>query len=127
MRSFLCVIAVAGCAACAQAQGTYNVRTDWSETANPNGVWTYAHGSTPLPHVDSWQRTLGGWSQPQPGWARSEDTNTRLPFWFRSNGSEQFARDYLAGDIVVHTTDDGSGAGSGPATLIFTSPTMSQI
>jgi hypothetical protein len=107
---------------CSSALAQYDLRADWSETANPNGVWTYREGNNPLPHVDWWQRSLGGWTMAQPGWARSEDDNTRLPFWFRSNGSETFPHDFLAGDIVVHTTDDTNGAGSGPANVAWTAP-----
>jgi len=105
----------------------FDLRADWSETANPNGPWSYRHGSTPLPHVDAWQRALGGWTVFQPGWARSEDANTRLPFWFRSNGSETFPHDFLAGDVVVHTVDDGNGVGSGPANVAWTAPSFGHV
>jgi hypothetical protein len=117
----LCVIGAGVPAAYAQ---TYDLQADWSEKSNPNGVWTYRHGGKPLPHVDAWQRNLGGWGVHQPGWARSEDDNTRLPFWFRSNGSESFAHDYVAGDIVVHTWDGANGVGSGQANAVWTAPAM---
>ena len=100
----------------------YDLKTEWSDAANPNGVWTYREGANALPHVASWQSTLGGWSVAQPGWAKSENGSDRLPFWFNSNGSETFAHDFLAGDIVVHTTDPANGVGSGVANVIWTSP-----
>jgi hypothetical protein len=90
-------------------------------------VWSLRQGATPLPHVDAWQRTLGGWNTFQPGWARSEDANTRLPFWFRSNGSETFPHDFLAGDIVVHTTDQVNGVGSGPANVTWRAPAFGTV
>jgi hypothetical protein len=122
MRSRLiaCGFTAAVCSA-ASAQ-TFDLRTDWSEKSNPNGAWSYRQGSKPLPHVGWWQRSLGGWSAAQPGWARSEDANTRLPFWFRSNGTETFDNDFEPGDIVVHTVDDSNGVGSGPANVAWTCP-----
>jgi len=40
----------------------------------------------------------------------------------KSNGTETFDHDWLAGDVIVHTTDSASGAGAGPANLVWTSP-----
>jgi hypothetical protein len=97
-----------------------DLAAEWSETSNPHGHWSYNAGAIPLPHVTSWQRTLGGWTSAQPGWAFSEDGTNRIPFWFRSNGTENFPHDFIAGDIVVHTTDDTNGAGNGPAILVWT-------
>ena len=102
--------------------GVYDLKSQWSDAANPNGVWTYREGSNALPHVASWQSTLGGWSTAQPGWAKSENGTDRIPFFFKSNGSETFARDFLAGDIVVHTTDSTNGVGNGKANFLWTSP-----
>lgn len=95
---------------------------DWSETLNPNGVWSLLEGENPLPHVASWQSSLGGWSQPQPGWAESENGNNRLPFFFRSNGSETFAHDYAAGAIVMHSWDPVNGVGNGEGIFRWTAP-----
>ncbi|MCL4220140.1 MAG: hypothetical protein KJZ65_02100 [Phycisphaerales bacterium] len=117
-RSFA-LIAVASCASAASAS-IYNLQSDWSELSNPFGPWGLREGLNYLPHVDAWQRVLGGWSTFQPGWARSEDANTRLPFFFKSNGSETFGHDWSEGEVVVHTTDPGNGVGSGHANVIFT-------
>lgn len=95
---------------------------DWSETQNPNGVWSLLEGENPLPHIASWQSSLGGWSQPQPGWAESENGNNRLPFFFRSNGSETFANDFNAGDTVIHSWDPVNGVGNGQGTIRWTAP-----
>lgn len=103
------------------AQTVSDLRLDWSDTNNPNGLWTYREGNNALPAVASWQSSLGGWSSPQPGWARSENGNNRLPFWFRSNGTETFTHDFLQGDIVVHSTDGTNGVGNGNANVIWTS------
>lgn len=102
--------------------GKFDLRADWSDTSNPNGRWSYLEGMNPLPFVASWQSAIGGWDVPQPGWAESENGTNRLPFWFRSNGSENFQRDYLAGDIVLHTTDGANGAGNGVGAVAWRAP-----
>ncbi len=99
----------------------YDVTADWSDKANPNGVWSYRAGGADLPHVDDWQSS--GFSSDQPGWATGEETGEAfIPFWFRSIGAELFVHDWIAGDVVVHTTDAGNGGANGPATLRWTSP-----
>ncbi|HQR07416.1 MAG TPA: hypothetical protein PLN21_11370 [Gemmatales bacterium] len=102
-------------------QTVADLKTDWSNLNNPNGPWTYREGTNALPAVTSWQSSLGGWTTAQPGWARSENGNNRLPFWFQSNGSETFTHDWLSGDIVVHSTDSINGVGNGVANVIWTS------
>jgi hypothetical protein len=97
----------------------FDLTADWSNDSNPNGVWSYNEGNNPLPHVDDWQSAFPGWGQE--GWAESENGNNRLPFWFQSNGAEPFTHDYLAGDIVVHTTDPTNGVGNGLANVTWTS------
>jgi hypothetical protein len=110
---------------CTAAQATnYNLNSDWSDAANPNGVWTYREGSNALPHVSSWQSSLGGWASAQPGWADSENGTNRLPFWYKSNGTETFPHDWLAGDVIVHSTDGFNGIGNGPANVLWTSPNV---
>lgn len=107
----------------ARAQaGVYDLESQWSDAANPNGVWTYRAGSVVVPHVSSWQSTIGGWNSAQPGWAFSENGNERVPFFFKSNGSENFVHDFQANDTVVHTTDLGSGGVNGNANYLWTSP-----
>ncbi len=100
----------------------WDLRAGWSDAANPNGVWRYNQGNNALPHVNAWQQTLGGWTAAQPGWAMSQDGNNRLPFWYRSNGAENFGRDYAAGDVVVHVTDPANGVGNGEGNVTWTSP-----
>lgn len=102
--------------------GVYSLGSDWSNSSNSNGAWSYREGGNTLPAVASWQSSLGGWSTAQPGWAYSENSTNRLPFWFKSNGSETFSCDFLAGDVVVHTTDPFNGQGSGNANVLWTSP-----
>src|SRR5262249_47406393 len=94
----------------------------WSDSANPSTAWTLRDGTAALPHVASWQSQMGGWSVAQPGWAVSENGTDRIPFWFKSNGSETFDHSWGAGDVVVHSQDDGNGIGNGPANVVWTAP-----
>src|SRR3954468_1027624 len=81
MRRSVLSFVVASILSCALhvSATTYDLKAQWSDASNPNGVWTYREGTNALPHVASWQSTLGGWSSAQPGWARSENGNNRLP------------------------------------------------
>jgi hypothetical protein len=121
MRS-VAIIAVLTLSGTAAFADTFNLQADWSELSNPMGRWSLNQGAVLLPHVDSWQRNLGGWATAQPGWAISEDGNLRVPFFFKSNGTETFVHDFVAGTVVVHTTDMGSGSDNGPANVVFTVP-----
>ena len=96
------------------AATTYNLRTDWSDTANPNGVWAYRAGDVVLPHLPNWG--YAGWPFTQSGWGAS------LPFWFKAVELTPEPEDWQPGDVVVHTQDDFNGSGNGPANLTWTSP-----
>ncbi len=115
----------------------YDLRNDWSDSANPNGPWAYREGNNLLP-----QMTLstncgacpGGtgliWTNPQAAWARSSGAissdHTFLPQWFKSNGSETglggWGDDWEAGDVVIHSTDPENGVGGGEGNVVWTSP-----
>ncbi len=100
----------------------YDLRLDWSDASNPNGTWTYREGANALPLSSAWG--TAGFESTQPAWARSGpgSGNTYLPGWFRSLVPTDGAYDWLAGDIVVHSTDDTNGVGSGNANVVWTSP-----
>ena len=115
----------------------YDLKTDWSDSANPNGPWTYREGNNALPQMimsTNCGACPGGsglvWTNAQRAWARSaggtSSDHTFLPFWFKSNGSEtglgNWGDDWEAGDVVMHTTDPANGIGSGPGNVIWTSP-----
>ncbi|MBS1722022.1 MAG: hypothetical protein JSS66_03325 [Armatimonadetes bacterium] len=105
----------------------YDITANWSDVNNPNGVWSFVQGNTLLPHVDWWQRNAGGWTVAQPGFADSEDGNDRLPFYFKSNGSETFARDFVMGDIVTHCWDAVNGSGNTYGSARFTAPYPARV
>lgn len=87
---------------------TYDLKSDWSDASNPNSPWAYTSIGTPL---SSTTRTSDAWSSPQTSWGD-------LPGWFRSNGTEQFTHDWLAGDIITHT---------GASEIRWTSPLVGTI
>src|ERR1700722_8738797 len=85
----------------------YDLASDFSTTLNPNGVWSYVQGSTPLP------------LQPQPsdgnalnpaagnGYFGVVDNFSTAPFILEvsQDGSATTPytdNDFLAGDILVH-------------------------
>lgn len=126
----LVVLGVLGCIAPSALGGvlpSYDLAGNFSESVNPSMVWSYRHGSVLLPSISAWQSVIGGWAQPQPGWARSSDGNDRLPFVFRSNGSETFAHDWASNAIVLHTTDPANGSRSGEAIVAFTAPFSGRV
>src|SRR5215471_4363381 len=83
----------------------YDLKTDWSDTNNPNGVWGYRQGSTLLPHNNDISVCCGG---PSSGitaaWAPSPFSGDFLPWWARATGNNS-ASGFLAGDITVHSVD----------------------
>ncbi|MGH7895560.1 MAG: hypothetical protein ACREQL_12890 [Candidatus Binatia bacterium] len=74
-------IALAFACRCATLAASYDVTADWSDAANPNGVWTYREGVNSLGHIASWEDGTGHFTMAQPGWARSENLTDRIPFW----------------------------------------------
>src|SRR5258706_15571231 len=66
---------------------TYDLKTDWSEVSNPNGVWSYREGTNALPHVASWLGDPAAFgTNVQPAWADSgvQASQEFLPAWFKS-------------------------------------------
>ncbi len=109
----------------AASAAVHDLVADWSYEENPNGAWSYNEREYPLPHVDWWQRTIGGWSEAQPAWADSEDGNDRLPVWFKSSGKEtEFMGDldWQEGDVVMHSWDPYNGAGNGEGNVTWACP-----
>jgi hypothetical protein len=126
-RPFVRVVAI--CAALAArdaAAAVYDLADDWSDAANPNGVWSYREGELALPHVSSWEP--GAFTGDQPGWARSGISTSRIPFWFKSSATPTFpSTDWQPGDVVVHSRDDANGVGTGEANVVWTSPVAARV
>lgn len=105
----------------------YDLRADWSNLANPNGVWSYNTGAAPLPYTASWTGDL--FSAPQPGWGGTVPFSTLVPVWFQSAATPLSIPgfDWQIGDVVVHTQDEINGPGLGPANVTWTSPLSGAI
>lgn len=106
---------------------TFDLRSDWSLAINPNGVWSYNQGLTPLPYTQFqwggvagetfWATTASGTTPP--AWARIE---TATPFYSRADHWE-------IGDIVGHSTTPTSPPGGSETfgNVRWTSPTAGFI
>jgi hypothetical protein len=99
-----------------------DLKADWSDVSNPNGPWSYQEGNNLLPHVSAWQS--GDFVTAQSAWARAGTGTSIIPAWFKSSGTlgNPLSYDWLDGDIVIHTTDNANGVGSGPGNVTWTSP-----
>lgn len=114
---------------------TFSLSENWSNTADPNGPWSYRQGSTDLPLVPDW--TAGG-SVPedcdQPARAPSNQPGDFLPafmktnactskHWFGTDPHNHGLPNAMPGDIVVHTVDSFNGNPAlGAANVLFKLP-----
>jgi hypothetical protein len=99
----------------------WDLQTGWSDTANPNGVWTYRESTNALPHTASWCSNQNAYVGVQPAWAYN-GANNFLPGWLKASVPTTFTKDYQIGDVVVHSTDSYNGVGHGVANVVWTSP-----
>lgn len=108
-----CLLAIAA-AAPAQAV-TYNLAADWSDAANPNGPWSYTQAAVPLSHYaqpldgNSLNAAAGN------GYWGTGPTFASAPFLIKTTQdgsaiSSYNNGDFLAGDVIVHSTNPGSGS-----------------
>jgi hypothetical protein len=120
-------------AAPTRAATTYDLKANWSDTANPNGPWSFNQGATALPADADWtpiSTTIPEYNPKkrhiaQPAWAPGNTTGMFLPGFFKSKITIKASKppfDWKKGDIVFHTTDQFNGQGSGPANIVWTSP-----
>jgi hypothetical protein len=124
-----------GLGLCVSASATtFSLSGNWATTANPNGAWSYRHGTTLLPAVADW--TAGGTGFQgcnQPAWAPSNNPGNFLPAMVKANAcTAKFLGtdphnglgNVDVGDIVVHTVDSFNGNPSiGVANFLFKVPT----
>ena len=98
---------------------TYDVKSDWSDTNNPNGPWTYLAGTTVLPELTG---DWGGYGFGS-GFGQSISMGAGFaPVIFQYNGSAPTQVDAASGDIVAHTQTNDGNAGAGDFSVEFTSP-----
>jgi hypothetical protein len=104
----------------------FNLVTAFSNESNPNGLWSYREGINVLPHVDAVDGCAFGkfgWKGTQPGWARSECGDNRVPFLFKSKpGLQTSTLDLQAGDVVMRPYDPFNGVGNTDGNIVFLVP-----
>jgi hypothetical protein len=103
-------IVLAALAARAATAQTFNLTSDFSETANPNWTWTFVRGGTPLVKVmPSLPNALNAVT-PSGIWSTSPTSNFESSV-FRVTGDGSSVgytnNDFLAGDVLVHGTNPG--------------------
>ena len=106
--SALAVIILALTLARSAAAATYDLNTDFSDTANPNGVWTYnAAQGVPFPtHLPDWDPNRLAWSTVQPGWAYIPyPTHGHIPVILKTKSALINAGDVPVGSIYLHNND----------------------
>jgi hypothetical protein len=110
----------------------YSLTGQWSNTANPNGPWTYREGNDALPLISAYSfgGTVPGFTS-QPAWAPSNTGGNFLPVWFQSSQTSTpsgfEAGSVLSGDVLLHSTDSSNGSGEGVANVTWTSPSAGVI
>jgi hypothetical protein len=125
-RFLLSYLAAALSLLAATATGqTWNLRTEWSNTQNPNGVWSYRAGNLVLPAQPNHESSFC-WLSPQFAWARSSNDNDRMPALYRHTAPFIFeclrVTEIECGDIATHTDDPYGGIGGLPSVFAWTSP-----
>jgi hypothetical protein len=112
----LAVLLMAGLAIATQAQAvTYDLTTDWSDAANPHGLWSYNQGNTPLAASQDNFLFTG-----QKAWADNPSTTQGfIPFVFKSTTNSS---PITSGKVYMHPWDPTSGlTGKGDANITWTS------
>lgn len=98
----------------ASAAVVYDLATDWSNEANPNGVWSYNDSNGPIVvHQTDWAPHETFWSG-QNAWANAATGPGHIVAWLKSekdlgiqtNGTYDLA----VGDVNTHTWDSNSSS-----------------
>jgi len=124
-------IAVGSLAWASAAQAvTYDLSADYSDTANPNGAWSYMFNGANLPHVaaPSTANALNVAISPNGYFSPGNDLNNFSPDLFKAqvNGSAATGYsdgDFLKDDIVIHSPNDAIH----PLTIVWTAPSAGTV
>jgi hypothetical protein len=86
----------------------FDLKGDWSYANNPNGVWSYNKGITPLPlqtDYDSSHAIITG----QYAWAQTQYPFVgHVPVWLQASADNFWGGDFMQGDIIFHPSSGGS-------------------
>lgn len=117
------------CCTAAQAATVYDLSSDFSNASNPNGVWSFTQGSTPLEHYSSSTANTLNPALANGYWGTGSNLNVNTPEVAKAttNGSTTGAysnADFLNGDVILHSTNPGTGA---PLFINWTAPAAGTI
>lgn len=110
--SRMSAVLAALCLTTAASAEIFDLKADFSLTNNPNGPWSYNLGDAPLTAlVANWGGvpTLTAWT--------TTPASVVPPAWGIASSDVIGAHDWVAGDVVGHSTN---GIGSAPATVAWT-------
>lgn len=93
----------------AQAGLIYDLSADWSDTANPNGVWSYNNSNGPITiHQSDWA-PAPEWAG-QDAWAVTATGRGHIVAWLKTDRTLSSPYDLAIGDVDTHTWDSFNGA-----------------
>ena len=126
---FVLPVAIALSCSMAQAATVYSLSDDFSNASNPNGVWSFTQGSTPLAHFNP---TTGNTIYSALGngyWGTGNDLNVNTPEVAKTTASGSATgaytdADFLSGDVILHSANPGSGE---PLFINWTAPSAGTI
>ena len=119
-----CFSVIAACLLAAPAKAAivvYDLGLDFSDTLNPNGVWSFAKGNTLLTHYATVPTSLapalanGYWGTD----ASNLNSSVMLATAGGSAAPPLTNFDFIAGEVLVGTTDASTG---GPVDIRWTAP-----
>ena len=97
----------------------WDLASSWSETANPNGPWSFNAGAAPIATLQpDW---IGSGN---PAWAAASSGFGHIPAWGRvtAAGAPAIGPDAIPGTIFVHGNDPMNGTDVDLANVTWTSP-----
>jgi hypothetical protein len=113
----------------------YSLATDWSDTNNPNGQWSYNYdiGAPITVHQTSWDSI--DYAAAQPAWAfgaiavGNGGSPGIVPACFLSNGTALHGWDEPARRVILHSDDqyNGYNGGNTPTNVTWTTPVAGTI
>jgi hypothetical protein len=115
----LLAVPLSSAPAAAQCHPAWDLASDWSDAANPNGTWSYNAGAAPIiVHQANWAGTGN------PAWAAASTGIGHVPSWMRIThaGQPQLGPHAVAGVVMMHGNDPTSGTGVDLANVTWTAP-----
>ena len=110
----------------------WDLSTDWSDTFNPNGPWSYNEGPhIPITvHWDDWDTLNSFFADDQPAWSRAQyPYHEHIPCWFKVGSNPgPTALDIPVGKVGMHSTSwCGGSEVTTEASVDWTSPITGRI